>query len=276
MQSTTNENTQINSSKQLETGDLGVLTSIDEGKNLQYGNAIIRVLELGGNINRLIGTTSMVMNSSEMKRRIIMISNYKKVNIKSILLGAIIVFMIGGIAIALNTSKSKLKAETPVVIAEEFVRNIYTVDAKKVDEYNKLLLTPREGAIGEGVPEGGITGPGEEYTKIAHSFDKNIQPLMTKEGYEAITANSFNLKISNICVKGNYTSQITDLTLGKNIYGENKDKVRYYYEAKLKFIPNDGKFEQADVSKGVIELLKENGKWKVWLYNITQLPKLYN
>ena len=82
-----------------------VISYLDEGENVQYGNAIIRVLELVGNSNRLIGTTSMVMNSSEIKRRIIMISKYKKINIKGILLGTVIVVIIGGLGIAINTSK---------------------------------------------------------------------------------------------------------------------------------------------------------------------------
>ncbi|MBZ9637719.1 hypothetical protein [Clostridium sp. FP1] len=108
------------------------------------------------------------------------------------------------------------------------------------------------------------------------SFDKNIQPLMTKEGYEGIVADKFNFLIPNICAKGNYTSQVTEFILGKNLYAEKEDKVRYYYETKLKFISTDGKAEQADVTKGYIELLKENGKWKVCMYGITVRLKLYH
>ena len=36
-----------------------------------------------------------------------------------------------------------------------------------------------------------------------------------------------------------------------------------------------GKSKQENVSKGAIELLKENGQWKVCLYDITQFPELY-
>ncbi|MBC8060548.1 MAG: M56 family metallopeptidase [Clostridiaceae bacterium] len=236
------------------------ISYLEDGKNLQYGNAIIRVLELGGKGNRLMGTTSMVMNSSEIKRRIVMISKYKKVNIKNILLGAIIVVIIGGLGIALNTSKSKTQEKRPVALAEEFVRNIYTVDAKKVAEFKKFYTT---------------NVYSEEYMKIYQSLDKNIEPLMTKEGYEAITANTFNSVTTRICDAGNYTAQVTDFSLDKNVYGENEDKVRYHYEVKLKFISSDGKIEKADVSKGAVELLKENGQWKVWIFTIIEFPKLY-
>lgn len=255
--------------------DARVISYLDKGKNLQYGNAIVRVLELrSSNSNRLIGTTSMVMNSSEIKRRIIMISKYKKANIKNILLGAIIVVILGGIGIALNTSKSK--EEKPVVTSEEFIRNIYTVDEEKVDVFKKLLEAPI-GMIGEGVPEGSPTGPSEEYIKIAQSLDKNIQPLMTKEGYQNTVADQFNTKIISVCAKGDYTAKVTKVTLGENVYKEYKDndKVRYPYEVKFDFISSDGKTKQADIAKGNLDLVKEDGTWKVCLFSINQVPELY-
>jgi bla regulator protein BlaR1 len=101
-----------------------VISYLGEGENIQYGNTIIKVLELGCNGNRIMGTTSMVLNRMEMKRRIIMISKYNKINIKSIILGAVIVFIIGGFGIAINTSSKSsyknisnattLQVETPV------------------------------------------------------------------------------------------------------------------------------------------------------------------
>ncbi|MBZ9686686.1 M56 family metallopeptidase [Clostridium estertheticum] len=110
-----------------------VILHLGQGENLQYGKAIIRVLELGGNSNRLMGTTSMVMNTSEIKRRVIMISKYKKVNIKGILLGVLVVIIIGGIGIVLNTSNlnsdksiaraTTLKVETPVTTSKSEVNN---------------------------------------------------------------------------------------------------------------------------------------------------------
>ncbi|MBU3128751.1 M56 family metallopeptidase [Clostridium tagluense] len=114
--------------------DSQVISQLGEGVNLQYGNAIIRVLELGGRGNRIMGTTSMVMNSSEIKRRVIMISKYKKINIKGILLGTVVVIIIGGLGIALNTSNlnsdkniasaTTVKVETPVTTSKSVVNNI--------------------------------------------------------------------------------------------------------------------------------------------------------
>ncbi len=86
--------------------DNHVISYLNEGENIQYGNVLIKVLELCGCSNRLTGTTSMVMNNSEIKRRIIMISRYKKISFKGILLGTIIIFFIGCIGIEINASKS--------------------------------------------------------------------------------------------------------------------------------------------------------------------------
>ncbi|MBU3158008.1 hypothetical protein LL038_14555 [Clostridium estertheticum] len=45
------------------------------------------------------------MNNLEIERRIIMISKYKKINVRGILLGIAVLFTIGALGIALNTSK---------------------------------------------------------------------------------------------------------------------------------------------------------------------------
>ena len=204
-----------------------------------------------------------------------MISKYKKVNIKNILLGTIIILVIGGIGIALNISK--FKGGTPAAVAEEFVKNIYTVDEVKVAEYKKIAgqVPPGSNVIGEGIPKGTTTGPNEEYTKIADSLDKNIRALTTERAYEGILANQFNEFSMRICAQGNYTAEITDFTLGENVYGKNEDKVRYRYEVKLKFISSDGKSKEVDTSSGAVELLKEDGQWKVCMYTINEFPKLY-
>lgn len=84
--------------------DNEVISYLDKSENVQYGNTMIKILELAGNNKRLIGTTSMVMNSSEIKRRIIMISKYKKMSAKSILMGIVVVAFTGSLGFLLNTS----------------------------------------------------------------------------------------------------------------------------------------------------------------------------
>ena len=98
---------------------------------------------------------------------------------------------------------------------------------------------------------------------------------MTQNGYESLVANRQNTSTTEICNKGNYTLQVTDFILDKNLYGEKENKAGYYYEAKLKFISTDGKTERTDTTKGYIGLLKENDQWKVSIYQLTLVPKLY-
>jgi bla regulator protein BlaR1 len=113
--------------------DNQVISYLDVGGNQQYGNALIRVLEIVSSSNRLIGTTPMVMNSCEIKRRIIMISKYKKNNIKGILLGTVAFVIIGCLGIALNisnvnsnkniTKATTLQAKTPITAPKSPVNN---------------------------------------------------------------------------------------------------------------------------------------------------------
>ena len=207
-----------------------------------------------------------------------MISKHKQVNIKSILLGTIIVVIIGGLGIALNTSKSQTEITT--AIAKEFGKNFYTVDAQKIADYKKMLIAGESSDVMDSIGEGGIVKKAnkkaqDNYIKIMQSLGKDIQPLMTTKGYESIVANRLNTLGAEVCSTGNYTSEVTNITLDKNLYGVNEDKSGYHYEVKLKFVSTNGKNERTDTAKGYIGLLKENGQWKVWAYESETYPNLY-
>ena len=156
---------------------------------------------------------------------------------------------------------------------------MYAVDVAKVSEYKKLVVAGASGDVrdiigSEGTKKANKSAQ-EKYIKIIQSLDKNIQTLMTKEGYESFAANRLNTLSAKVCDKGNYTLQVTDFILEKNLYSAKEDKAGYYYEAKLKFISTDGKNERKDIAKGYIGLLKENGQWKVSIYRSETYPKLY-
>lgn len=99
--------------------DNHAISYLVEGENIQYGNAIIRILELGTASKRIIGTASMIMNNFELKRRISMISKYKKMNLKGILLGGFIVIILASLGFALNTPKSILNNSISKAAAHE-------------------------------------------------------------------------------------------------------------------------------------------------------------
>jgi hypothetical protein len=138
-------------------------------------------------------------------------------------------------------------------VAEEFGRNLYTVDAKQVAEYKELTDLSYE---------------------TIQSLDKHIRPLMTENEYETLVANRQNIMNLQGCAINDYTMQVTDFILTENFYDGKQNKAGYNYEAKLKFIPIHEKDEQTDVGKGYIGLLKENGQWKVYAYKPTTIPKL--
>jgi len=99
--------------------DYQVVSHLNKGENTQYGNTIIRILELRGSSRRLTGTTPMFTNNSEIKRRIIMISKYKKLNTWRILFGGIIIATISVLSIAINISNTSLhKTSSKVVKAQ--------------------------------------------------------------------------------------------------------------------------------------------------------------
>lgn len=99
--------------------DYQVVSHLNKGENTQYGNTIIKILELSGSSRRLTGTTPMFTNSSEIKRRIIMISKYKKLNTRRILFGGMIIAAIGVLSIAINISNTSLhKTSSKVVKAQ--------------------------------------------------------------------------------------------------------------------------------------------------------------
>ena len=136
-------------------------------------------------------------------------------------------------------------------IAEQFGRNLYTVDIKKVSDYNALLKT-----------------------ETIQPFDKTIKPLMTENGYKSLFANRDDIMNTQGCAINNYTMQVTNFVLTKNFYDDKQNTAGYYYEAKLKFISGKDKKEQTDVGKGYIGLSKENGHWKVSTYKVIIIPDL--
>ena len=154
-------------------------------------------------------------------------------------------------------------------VAREFGTTLYTVDGEKVDEYKKMVKAGEKIALTnlEITRTGGVVPLPQEYIKMMQSADKNIQSLMTPKAYESIMANRFNTLSAEVCAKGNYTLEVTDFILDDNLYDEKEEQAGYYYEAKLKFISNDGKDQQTDTANGYIGLLKENGQWKVDFHN---------
>lgn len=75
--------------------DAMVLSSLEPEKHKEYGNAIIRVLEMTLTPQWIPGATRMVTRKSNIKRRILMISKYKKESLSISILTIVIFIAIG-------------------------------------------------------------------------------------------------------------------------------------------------------------------------------------
>lgn len=92
--------------------DYRVIRLLNDGENVKYGNTLIKILELCGNKEKLAIVTPLLANSSEIKRRIIMISKHKRTTIKSMILGGTLIAIIGALSIAVNSSDVYSKVVT--------------------------------------------------------------------------------------------------------------------------------------------------------------------
>jgi len=165
-----------------------VISYLDQGENVQYGNTLIRVLELVGKNNKIVGITSMVISNSEIKRRIIMISKYRKVNIKNFLFGAIAVIIIGGLGILLNASNKNIAKATsfelqrPVATSENIDNNAMSTSTTKTssDTTTPIVNFPSNIVIYNSHPD-------EDYTsglKITY-IGALINDKLIKEGLKS-------------------------------------------------------------------------------------------
>ncbi|MDV3427083.1 MAG: hypothetical protein LIR50_07850 [Bacillota bacterium] len=142
--------------------------------------------------------------------------------------------------------------------AKAFGTELYTVDSKKIDNFNVYSK------ISDFITS----------VKTMHSNDKTLKSLMTEDGYNTLVAGGENTLYTKLCIKGNYTMQVTDITLSKNAYDIKEGKAGYNFTAKLKFISGKDKTEKTGEGQGYIGLIKKDGQWKVFTYKMSVLPKL--
>lgn len=146
----------------------------------------------------------------------------------------------------------------PKNTAKQFVKEIYTIDSKKIDNYNAWNKADDI----------------ESSKKALQAKDKTLITLMTKDGYNNFTTNRNNSILVQACAVGNYSMQVTNLTLSKNVYDAGEDKAGYNFEVKLKLISNKDKTEKTNEAKGYVALSKEDEHWKVFVYQVTLRPNV--
>lgn len=139
--------------------------------------------------------------------------------------------------------------------AKDFIIDFYTVDTEEVDNYKSMLNIN--------------TSDAEVFAESLQINDEVLKSLMTSDAYDTLLKNRQNLMFAKTCFEGNNTMQVENLKLSENKIDIENDEAEYGFEVKLIFNSNDGT-ENKSTSKGLIELDKIDGNWKVTGYRMTE------
>jgi hypothetical protein len=153
-------------------------------------------------------------------------------------------------------------------VAENFVKNFYTIDSKKITKYNTLLQA-ENGQLSTATDSAGIAKL-MKYENSIHSLStENIKPLMTEKEYKTLIMNREDIMNIQGCAKNNFTMQVTSFNLTKASNDNESNTVSYSYKTYLKFISLKDKSTHSDVIEGFLGISKENGQWKISIFQTT-------
>lgn len=144
-------------------------------------------------------------------------------------------------------------------VAEEFIMEMYTVDAEEIENYNKFLdLIPTDE---------------KEFEEAIEVNDEVIKSLMTDKAYNVLLKNRQNFMFTQHCVLNDCTIQVQDVILSEKESGTEENKADYNFEVKIQFVSDDGSVLQNDSAKGQLRLEQEDNEWKVSDYRVFAYPK---
>lgn len=136
-------------------------------------------------------------------------------------------------------------------IAKDFIMDLYTVDAKEVDNYESILNMN--------------TLDAKALSEAIQINDEVLKSLMTVDAYDTLQNNRQNLLFTEACYKGKYTMQVAEIQLSENKNNIENNEAGYNFEIQHRLISNDGTVRK-NTEKGLIELDNIDGNWKVTGY----------
>lgn len=86
--------------------DAHAMSYLEKSERISYGETIIRISQLSGKAQWLPSAYSFAVNKYEIKRRIFMISRYKKLSTLSIILGIAVIMAIGVVGLSSSAARS--------------------------------------------------------------------------------------------------------------------------------------------------------------------------
>lgn len=196
--------------------DAYALKYLDSNKNIDYGDVVVKILQLRNKNNQIISATSMAINTSEIKRRIIMISKNKKVSLKSIICGVVVIAAVA--VTGLTNGISKVEASN-TKLDENFMKDFMKDFMKPSKNYTFTDNDREERYIGSGefkMKELEFKGYENQWSSnLQHNtFSSKFKVFDAKELFEVISSKeAYTMKID---------SKIESGTVAIKIYNDKK------------------------------------------------------
>lgn len=134
-------------------------------------------------------------------------------------------------------------------IAKDLLLDLYTVNAKEVENYESVLASSLSSDI-------------NKINEAVQINDEVLKYLMTEKAYENILKNRQNLMYAQAAYEGKYTMHVVNIKLSENKNNIENNEAGYDYEIMLGYIFQDTT-RTGYTSKGLVELDKIDGYWKV-------------
>lgn len=171
--------------------DQHVISYLKDNENLIYGNTLISMLERSKNRQWMPGAASLSKNKFEMKRRITMITNYKKLSLGGVVFGVVLTAFIG--LIGLTNSMAKADVSDDITI-----RTSQNISETQTKSLSIMLSDNIEGLNAN--------------TKVS-SYYPDLFPYVVKiEDIKSVTGELRKLGAVKITVNGELVSETTEIS----------------------------------------------------------------
>lgn len=171
--------------------DAHAMSYLEKSERISYGETIIRISQLSGKVQWLPSAYAFAINKYGIKRRIFMISKYKKLSTLSIILGIAVIAVIGVVGLSSSAarsqkaikqqtkiSKSKSQPATASQMVTEKEQPAANYDPSATDTFTKYLADKGYTIIPNSIASGSILLPRTFNEEINNINNINIGQLL--------------------------------------------------------------------------------------------------
>ena len=109
--------------------DTNVLNKVDYRENINYGMAILKVLNSINSNRQYIGTITMIRNKKDVKERISMISKNKKYGFKTLIIGAVLISVLCWVGLTSKSSEATNVLNEGIINSDIVIYNTHYHEA---------------------------------------------------------------------------------------------------------------------------------------------------